>query len=90
MQQSAKIFRKPLNFDGHVKSQFSHFLSFRQIPDRVREESSPAEAGLKVFWMPVEDPVFSGDQVRHDGSRTFYGTINFRVRIYIQAFYSNC
>jgi hypothetical protein len=19
-----------------------------------------------MFWMPVEDPVFSGDQVRHD------------------------
>jgi hypothetical protein len=21
------------------------------------------------FWMPVEDPVFSGDQVRHDRQR---------------------
>jgi hypothetical protein len=21
------------------------------------------------YWMPVDDPVFSGDQVRHDGQK---------------------
>jgi hypothetical protein len=32
----------------------------------------PAEAGIQIYfrlpsnWMPVVDPVFSGDQVRHD------------------------
>ena len=30
------------------------------------------------FWMPVEDPVFSGDHVRHDGFGTFYEAVNFR------------
>ena len=27
--------------------------------------------------MPVEDPVFYGDQVRHDGFGTFYEFVNF-------------
>jgi len=25
------------------------------------------QIGAYQFWMPVKDPVFSGDQVRHDG-----------------------
>jgi hypothetical protein len=29
--------------------------------------------------MPVEDPVFSGDQVRHDGVGTFYEFINVNL-----------
>jgi hypothetical protein len=29
-------------------------------------------------WMPVEDPVSIGDQVRHDGFRTFYDFANVR------------
>jgi hypothetical protein len=28
--------------------------------------------------MPVENPVFSGDQVRHDGFGTFYETVKFK------------
>jgi len=30
-----------------------------------------------MFWMPVEDPVFRGDQVRHDELGTFYEAIMF-------------
>jgi len=36
----------------------------------------PGSTLFKTFWMPVEDPVISGDQVRHDGFRTFYGIVN--------------
>jgi hypothetical protein len=25
--------------------------------------------GMFSYWMPVDDPVFSGDQVRHDGQQ---------------------
>jgi hypothetical protein len=50
------------------KVNFSIFLSFRQIPDRVREESS----NFDTVWMPVEDPVLAGIKVRHDDLKTFY------------------
>ncbi len=52
------------------------FTSFRQIPGRVREESSI----FNDFWIPVEAPDFSGDQVRHDGFTTFYEFIMFGYR----------
>ena len=31
------------------------------------------------FWMPVEDPVFSGDQVRYDGFETFHEIVNIHL-----------
>jgi hypothetical protein len=30
-----------------------------------------------MFWMPVEDPVFSGDHVRHDESEIFKRSSKF-------------
>ncbi len=39
------------------------FMSFRR---------KPVSSKFDDFWMPVEDPDFSGDQVQHDGFRTFY------------------
>ena len=52
------------------KVNFSAFPSFRRKP-----ESSE----FNMFWMPVEDPVFSGDQARHDDFETFYEFIKFQV-----------
>ena len=37
------------------------------VPHQVRDKLQPGSSHLRDFWMPVEDPVFSGDQVRHDG-----------------------
>ena len=37
----------------------------------------PAKAGIQTnSWMPVEDPVFGGDQVRHDGVGLFSCQVN--------------
>ena len=33
---------------------------------RARSEALALSSNSSMFWMPVEDPVFSGDQVRHD------------------------
>jgi hypothetical protein len=46
-----------LKVDEFVKSQKINSLSFRRKPE---------SSDFSTFWMPVEDPVFSGDQVRHD------------------------
>jgi hypothetical protein len=34
-----------------------------------------------MFWMPVEDPVIGGDQVRHDELGAFYENIKFLIRL---------
>jgi hypothetical protein len=47
-------------------------------PQADKSESSD----YGTFWMPVEDPVFNGNQVRHDGIRTFYEFINIRWTIF--------
>jgi len=39
------------------------FPSFRRKPESSK---------LNAFWMPVADPVISGDQVRNDDFETFY------------------
>ncbi len=49
-----------------VKGQKPLFRSFRRKPE---------SSDFSTFWMPVEDPVSSGDQVRHDELGTFYETI---------------
>jgi len=43
------------------------FPSFRRKPE---------SSNFNAFWMPVADPVFSGDQVRHDDFETFYRIVN--------------
>jgi len=37
----------------------------------ARSEALALSSKFNEFWMPVEDAVFSGDQGRHDDSRTF-------------------
>jgi hypothetical protein len=63
------------------KVNFSVFHSFRRKPE---------SSNINMFWMPVEDPVLFGDQVRHDGWRTFCETVKncpvkeeFRGRVLI-------
>jgi len=34
--------------------------------------AKPESSKFNAFWMPVGDPVISGDQVRHDDFETFY------------------
>jgi len=57
--------------DEFVKSQKINLLSFRRRP-----ESSE----FSMFWMPVEVPAFSGDQVRHDEIRLFTRPSKLKVR----------
>ena len=46
----------------------------RDIPDGFRRK--PESSECSKFWMPIEDPVFNGDQARHDELETFYEGIN--------------
>jgi len=57
-------------FDGFVNSQKYLSMSFRRKPESSK---------FNGFWMPVEDPVFSGDQVRHDELGTVYEAIRFGI-----------
>jgi hypothetical protein len=47
--------------DELVKSQKSTLFV---IPAKAKQRES---SNFNRFWMPVEDPVLGGDQVRHDG-----------------------
>ncbi len=63
-------------------------MSFRRKPESSK---------FNDFWMPVKDPVLSGDQVRHDAYRTFYEFINIqnfnfslhRVELLIKSLYTS-
>jgi hypothetical protein len=44
-------------------------------PHGMRDKLQSESSNFSKFWMPVEYPVFSGDQVRHDGFGTFYETV---------------
>ena len=58
--------------DEFVKSQKINLLSFRRRPE---------SSDFSMFWMPVEDPVFSRDQVRHDEIRLFTRPSIFKSQI---------
>jgi hypothetical protein len=57
-----RLFFYEVLFDAFVKSQKINFLSFRRKPE---------SSGFSMFWILVEDPVFSGDQVRHEEKGLF-------------------
>ncbi|MBW1798168.1 MAG: hypothetical protein JRJ21_07165 [Deltaproteobacteria bacterium] len=40
--------------------------------------AKPESSKFNAFWMPVADPVISGDQVRHDDLETFYEIVNIK------------
>jgi hypothetical protein len=54
-----------MKLDGFAKILNVSTASFRRSLSLtpIRE---PESSAFTMFWMPVEDPVFSGDQVRHD------------------------
>ena len=41
------------------------------VPDHVREDGPAIQCSFNAlrYWMPLEDPVFSGDQLRKDGQK---------------------
>ena len=59
-----------------VKVESFVLLSFPAKGIGIIDRRRPESIDFKRFWMPVEDPVFSGDQVRHDDSITFYESVN--------------
>ena len=48
-------------------------------PHQVRDKLQPESSNFNVFWMPVADPVISGDQVRHDDFETFYRIVKYSL-----------
>jgi len=58
------------NIDGFVKSRES-LKNVIPAPHFMRDKLQPESSTFNYFWMPVADPVISGDQVRHDGIGTF-------------------
>ena len=69
---------RAVNLDGTVKSQLPClFVIPAKAGHEVKHKRSSSE--FKYFWMPVADPVSSGDQVRHDDWKTFHGSINLNA-----------
>ena len=53
-----------------------HVFYVIPAPHVIRDKLQPESSKFIDFWMPVEDPVLSGDQVRHDD---FYASVLYLV-----------